>query len=121
LARLKLRGRILSRAQTELEGRLIHTAVLESDFRETGAVRSDTEDMINLTLVVRGVEVAVILVEQPDQKFKVSFRSRSSVSCSRLAERFGGGGHHAAAGAMVPGPFEAARQAVLDAARAAMQ
>lgn len=121
LARLQLRGRILARAQTELDGRLIHTSVQQRDFEETGALASDTEDTINLTLVVRGVEVAVILVEQPGNKFKVSFRSRSSVSCSKLAEQFGGGGHHAAAGATVPGPLDEARSRVLDAVRNAMR
>jgi phosphoesterase RecJ-like protein len=42
----------------------------------------------------------------------VSFRSRSSVDCSALAGRFGGGGHKAAAGAILPGPFEAAYERV---------
>jgi phosphoesterase RecJ-like protein len=121
LARLQLRGRILARAQSELGGRLIHTAVLENDFSATGALRSDTEDMINLTLTVEGTEVAVILVEQPDGKFKVSFRSRSQVDCSKLAEYFHGGGHKAAAGATVEGPFEEAQRKVLDAVRAAMR
>ncbi len=121
LARLKLRGRILARAETELEGRLVHTAVVEEDFRATGALRSDTEDMINLTLAVRGVEVGVIFVQQSDGDFKVSFRSRSTVDCSRLAELFRGGGHRAAAGATVNGPLETAQRAVLDAVRNAMQ
>lgn len=121
LARLQLRGRILARAQSELDGRLIHTAVLDDDFSATGALRSDTEDMINLTLGVKGTEVAVILVAQGDGKFKVSFRSRSAVDCSKLAEHFKGGGHKAAAGATVDGPFEQAQSKVLDAVRAAMR
>lgn len=121
LARLLLRGRILARAQVELDGRLIHTGVLEEDFQATGALRSDTEDMINLTLMVQGTEVAVILVALSDGRFKVSFRSRSAVDCSRLAEHFGGGGHKAAAGATIEGPFDMAQRKVLDAVRAAMR
>lgn len=121
LARLKLRGRILARTTAELDGRLVYTWVVEQDFQETGALRSDTEDMINQTLVVKGVEVGVIFVEQPDGSFKVSFRSRSNVQCNVLAERFGGGGHKAAAGATAPGPLASARSAVLDVVRAAMQ
>jgi phosphoesterase RecJ-like protein len=104
-----------------LEGRLIHTNVLRADFTETGAVASDTEDVINMTLEVGGTQVAVILVEQPAGGFKVSFRSRSDVDCSKLAERFGGGGHKAAAGAFVPGAFPEAQAKVLDAVRAAMR
>ncbi|HEV7224776.1 MAG TPA: DHH family phosphoesterase [Pirellulales bacterium] len=121
LARLQLVGRTLARAQSELGGRLVHTSVFQSDFEATGALPSDTEDVVNMTLTVAGTQVAVILVEQPDGKFKVSFRSRSAVDCSRLAEVFAGGGHKAAAGAMVAGPYEAAQQKVLDAVRSAMR
>lgn len=120
LARLKLIGRILSRATSELEGRLIHTAVLREDFEATGAVPSDTEDIINMTLTVAGTQAAVILVEQNTGKFKVSLRSRGAMDCSRVAEQFGGGGHRAAAGATIDGPFESAQSKVLDAVRGAM-
>ncbi|HVA49052.1 MAG TPA: DHHA1 domain-containing protein [Pirellulales bacterium] len=121
LARLQLIGRTLARAQSEMVGRLIHTTVFQDDFKATAALPSDTEDVVNLTLTVAGTEVAVIFVEQPNGKFKISFRSRSSFDCSRLAEQFDGGGHKAAAGAMVDGPFDAAQRRVLDAVRAAMR
>lgn len=121
LARLQLIGRILTRAKTELAGRLIHTAVLKEDFEATGAIPSDTEDVINMTLEVAGTQVAVILVEQPAGGFKISFRSRSQVDCAKLAETFGGGGHKAAAGAFVEGSFDQAQAQVLDAVRAAMR
>lgn len=125
LARVQLRGRILARAKTDLGGRLVYTAALAADFAATGALATDTEDVINLTLAVEGVEVAVIFVAvdagKVGDKFKLSFRSRTpTVDCSQLAERFGGGGHKAAAGASFDGPIEAAQQAVLAAVRAAM-
>lgn len=122
LARLNLRGRILARAQAELGGRLIHTVVLREDFEATGALPSDTEDAINLTLGVAGTQVAVILVEQASGGFKISFRSRTpQIDCNRLAQLFAGGGHKAAAGAFINEPFAVAQHQVLEAARAAMQ
>jgi phosphoesterase RecJ-like protein len=122
LARLKLRGRILARTQAELDGRLIHTACLKDDFAATGALASDTEDIINLTLAVAGTQVAVILVEQETGGFKISFRSRTpQVDCSKLAETFGGGGHKAAAGAFVKDALPEAQRKVLDVVRAAMR
>jgi bifunctional oligoribonuclease and PAP phosphatase NrnA len=120
LARLRLVGRTLSRAKTELDGRLIHTYIANEDFRETGALPSDSEDIINLTLAVGGAEAAVILVEQPEGGFKVSLRSRCQVDCAALAEKFGGGGHKKAAGLSIGGPLESAQTKVLDAVRAAM-
>ena len=91
----------LAHTQTELGGRLIYTWLSQSDFAACGAVPSDSEDIINMTLAVGGTEVAVILVEQPSGGFKVSLRSRCQVDCSAIAERFGGGGHKKAAGAFV--------------------
>jgi phosphoesterase RecJ-like protein len=120
-ARLQLIGRTLARSQTELGGRLIYTWIGQDDFKTTGALASDSEDIINMTLSVDGTEMAVILVEQPDGSYKISFRSRCQVDCSAIAERFGGGGHKKAAGASLPGPLESARQKILDAVRAALQ
>ncbi len=121
LARVQLRGRILARTLTELGGRLVFTSVTRDDFNATGALPADTEDVVNMTLVVSGTEAAVIFVEQPDHKVKVSFRSRAGLDCSRLAEQFGGGGHKAAAGAFCDGPLDACMKRVLDAVRAAMR
>jgi phosphoesterase RecJ-like protein len=121
LARVKLRGRILSRTETELKGRLAHTACLCEDFDAAGALASDTEDVINETLTIAGVEVAVILVEQETGGFKLSFRSRCDLDCSQVAAQFGGGGHKAAAGAFIDERFETAQRKVLDAVIAAMQ
>ncbi len=126
LARIKLIGRTLARTQTELDGRLVCTCVRREDFDATGALAQDTEDVVNLTLQVAGTEVAVIFVELAAGGVKVSFRSRVSASgaqvdCSRLAEKFGGGGHKAAAGATIQETCDEAQRRVLDAVRAAMR
>lgn len=118
--RLLLIGRALARAQLDQGGRLIYTWLTQADFTAAGAVPSDSEDIINMTLSVRGTEAAVILVEQPTGGFKVSWRSRCDLDCSAIAERFGGGGHKKAAGAFVNEPLESTRQKVLDCVRAAM-
>jgi bifunctional oligoribonuclease and PAP phosphatase NrnA len=120
LARVQLIGRTLARSRTELGGRLIHTWIERCDFEATGALASDTEDIVNMTLTVAGTEVAVILVEQAGGQFKLSLRSRSEVDCAKLAETFQGGGHKKAAGATLDGPLDAARARVLEVVRAAM-
>ena len=121
LGRMRLRGLILSRIETELDGRLAYTHVLKEDFTATGSLPSDTEDAINLALAIGGTQFAVIFVEQQSGGFKISFRSRCGVDCSQLAERYGGGGHKAAAGAFVKGSLAEVRPLVLDAVRTAMK
>lgn len=121
LGRINLRGVVLARVETELAGRLAHMHVLKEDFSKTKSLPSDTEDVINSALGIAGTQVAVIFVEQQSGGFKISFRSRSAVDCSKLAEKYGGGGHKAAAGAFVNGPLAEVRSLVLDAVRAAME
>jgi phosphoesterase RecJ-like protein len=121
ISRVKLRGVILSRIENELDGRLAYTYVLKEDFTRLGALPSDTEDVVNNLLGIAGTEVAVIFVEQQTGGFKISFRSRSKVDCSKLSQTFKGGGHKAAAGAFVEGDLKTVQHQVLDAVRAAMR
>lgn len=121
VGRVRLRGRILSRTVDELNGQLVYTHVLREDFPETGALPSDTEDAINLTLAIAGTKVAVIFVEQLDGGFKLSFRSRCPVDCNVLAKQFNGGGHKAAAGAFLHGTLVEVQAEVLPVVRQAMK
>jgi len=120
VGRVRLRGRILSRVQTEMNGQLIHTFVRKEDFTESGALPSDTEDAINLALAIEGTKVAFIMIEQLRGGFKISFRSRCHVDCNELARLFGGGGHRAAAGAFVEAEFGELQNRVLQAMRTAL-
>ncbi len=108
IGRLHLVGRTLAGARVSHGGSVITSVVRLADIRDAGALPSDTEDLVNLTLAVKGTALAVILIEQPDGRVKVSFRSRSHVDASALAATFGGGGHRAAAGTILPGPFDEA-------------
>ncbi len=121
LGRLHLRGRILDHVKADCGDRMLWTYVTAADFRECGAQRTDTEDVINMLLTVKGVEAAVLFVELEPEVTKVSLRSRSEFNVNEVAALFGGGGHRQAAGVTFPGPRLEAQQAVLDAMRAAMK
>lgn len=120
IGRVRLRGTILSRTADEFDGALVYTHVLKEDFENAGALPGDTEDAINLTLAIAGTKAAVIFVEQLKGGFKISFRSRCGMDCSKLASSFGGGGHRAAAGAYVEGKLSDVKPKVLEAVRAEM-
>ncbi len=132
LARIRLIGQALGRAQLDGNGRVIYSWLDREDFEHTGALPSDTEDIINLLLAVEGVEVAVLFIEQPSKAVKVSLRSRNKLNCAAVASLFGGGGHHNAAGILFSYPWALAvppdmeprrwlRSLVLDAVRQAME
>ena len=115
LGRLRLIGRILAKAEASLDGLVMCTWVTLDDLKQAEALPSDTEDVVNMLLQVNGSKIAVLFSELKTNCFKVSFRSRCEVDCSRLAALFGGGGHKQASGATLDMPFDAAKQSVLDA------
>lgn len=121
LGRIRLRGAVLSRMEIELDGRFAHTFIVRDDYERTGALPSDTEDLVNHALEIRGTEFAVILIEQPAGGFKISFRSRCEVACNEVAAEFNGGGHRAAAGAFVKGPLETVQPLILSHVRQALR
>jgi phosphoesterase RecJ-like protein len=65
LGRLKLMGLALDRLRTDCDGKIAYTEVLRTDYAATGAVPSDTEDLVNYTRSLIGVEVGLFFMEQP--------------------------------------------------------
>ena len=112
-SRTKLIGCALSKAERFFDGAGIFTSLLLTDFEASGAIPSESEDIINITLQVAETKAAVIMVEQKTGGFKLSFRSRCELDCSLLAARFGGGGHKKAAGAFIDLPYEQAKEKIL--------
>ncbi|WP_437224891.1 DHH family phosphoesterase [Planctomicrobium sp. SH661] len=121
LARLKLHSVVLGRVALSCGSRVAHTIVTRQDFIDTGALPTDTEELVNECLTIEGTEAAFILVEQPDGRVKGSLRSRSRVSVAAVAEQFGGGGHRQAAGVMLPGPILSAQQTLIEAFETQLQ
>ena len=121
LGRVRLIGRTLSKTESYVDGQFLLTWILLDDFETAGAISSDSEDIINMLLQVRGSKMAVLISELKDKTFKISFRSRCSVDCSVLAAQFGGGGHKKAAGASLNPPFEHVKQAMIDAVTKGLQ
>ena len=121
LARLLLRGRILSTVERHLDGRLVIGGALRSDYESIGAEPTDTEDVVNMFLTVAGTDVAVLMLELSDGSIKTSLRSQGETDVRIVAEQFGGGGHRAAAGVRLAGPMEDAKRQILDALRKVMR
>ncbi len=97
------------------------TEIRRDDYAATGAVPQDSENLVNYTRSLQGVEVGLFFMEQPRGGVKVSFRARSRVDVAKVAERFGGGGHRLASGAILESALEEARRRVLAAVHEALQ
>ena len=120
LGRLKMLGETLASLRTDLGGRIAYAVVTRDDFERTGAIPQDTEDLVDYTVSVDGVEVGLLFIEQARGGIKMSARSRKGLDCARLLAQFGGGGHKAAAGATLPDPLSEQLPKVLEAVREAL-
>lgn len=120
LGRLKLRGLVLYRLTTAHGGKTAYSEIHRGDYADTGAVPQDSEDLVNYTLSIVGVEAGLLFMEQPRGGVKVSFRSQARVDVAQLAQQFGGGGHRLASGATVDAPLDVVRSRVLAAVGAAL-
>lgn len=118
--RLRLMGETLAGLKTDAGGRVAYATVTRESLARTGAIPQDTEDLVDFTVSLVGVEVGMLFLEQARGGVKLSIRSRNGLDCSRLAGQFGGGGHRAAAGAMLPDPIEESAERVLKAVREAL-
>ena len=107
-------------AQMDRDDGLVWATLTLEDRRRVGYPGSDDADLVNVLTTIEGAQAVVLFVEQPKEQVKISWRSKPGLDVSRLASQFGGGGHAAAAGAMIDGGLDDVRRRVLDATRKAL-
>lgn len=106
--RIRFLGLGLTKAERFFGGKLIVSAISAAELAEKQIPLSVTAGS-GLVSTLRGAAGALaaitLLEEKPGQPLKLSARSRDGEICdvARLAAQFGGGGHQAAAGALIPG------------------
>lgn len=98
LSRLRFTAKALDSVELKLEGKLGFVTVTRQLLNETGAKKEDTDGIVNTVRKLATVEVAVMLREE-ETGIKVSFRSKTYVNVSDIAQKHGGGGHIRASGA----------------------
>jgi phosphoesterase RecJ-like protein len=115
LGRVRITGALLS-GMTLHHGDRVAILSLDDDLlKHAGATVDDTEGLVNLPLAAREVVAVALLKRQSDRVFRVSLRSKGAVDVRRVAGRWGGGGHHNAAGCTVEGAEADVRAALIEA------
>ena len=90
-------------SRIERQGEMVWTTLTMADRVSVGYPGRDDADLINLLSTIEGSSVHLIFVEQPNEKIKISWRCMPGYDVAKVAGLYGGGGHHAAAGAEVVG------------------
>lgn len=115
-AKMRLLGAALSNLHRE--GPLAWIWVTQEQMIRLGAREEDCEGLVNYALSIDDVHVAIFFRELPDQRFRVSLRSKGEVNVSTVAESFGGGGHKCASGCSIDGPLAVAVSRIVERLRA---
>ena len=110
---VKYWGAGLSKIQKD--GQVAWTTLTEVDRNATGYRGRDDADLVNLLSSINEVSVIITFIEQNAEEVKVSWRAKRGYDVSKLAEKFGGGGHIAAAGANIDGAMDEVTKSVLEA------
>lgn len=113
----RLLGRALQRIEVFQEYDFAYSYIKQSDLAETGAILSETEDLIDHLRAVRGTSVVALFKELDDGKVRVSLRSRDGIEVGPIARVLGGGGHALAAGYTSDRGIESSLDELLDALR----
>ncbi len=105
LSRLRLLAKSYETIEMCCEGEAVFAEVTKEMMEITGAIKDDTDTIVNSIRAIARVEVAVMLRED-DEGIKVSLRSKNYADVSKIAVKYGGGGHIRAAGATIKDEFD---------------
>jgi phosphoesterase RecJ-like protein len=110
---LILQKAVISSLELASDGRVALQTLSKDDLSASGASYEDAEDLVNIPLQDRRVEVSVLFKENLEGKLRCSLRSKGGINVARIAQSFGGGGHKTAAGFTCRSPLARAKDDVL--------
>ena len=115
--KLKLQSLAVGKTQLYEYGRVGISFITQEEMRSCGASGEDSEGIIDSIRDIDTVEIAALLRESDDGLIRVSLRGKSSADVSKIATRFGGGGHRLAAGCTMQPPIDQAYNQILECAK----
>lgn len=97
-------------SKIQLKDGLVWTTLSLKERHNAGYPDRDDADLVKILSAIEGAKVAVIITEQEAGYLKISWRLCGSqdtiIDVSEIAQKYGGGGHKAAAGADVKGDMD---------------
>ncbi|HNQ74202.1 MAG TPA: bifunctional oligoribonuclease/PAP phosphatase NrnA [Verrucomicrobiota bacterium] len=121
LARVRLLKHVYNKFKLTHNDRIAYFWLKKADLARTGAGSSDTEGLIDHIRAIEPVVVACVFEEIEPETIRISLRSKCrSVNVNDICRQFGGGGHGAAAGAMIAGRPMTIQRRVIGAIRKAI-
>jgi phosphoesterase RecJ-like protein len=112
--RLQLLGKALTNLVKVEPLNAVYITLSQEELTQCDFKKGDTEGFVNYGLSLDGIILAIILIENTQEKIiKMSFRSKGKFNVNEFARKhFNGGGHHNAAGGVSHENLEVTTQKV---------
>ena len=94
--------------------RIVWTTLSLDDRKDAGYNGNDDADLNAILSSIIDCDITILFVEQNNGHVKVSWRGKSGINVSDLAQSLGGGGHPAASGADIEGDLEEVQRKVIE-------
>lgn len=119
--KIRLLAEVLRTLNVDESGGIASLRITADMYERSGANPEDSEGFINYARDLAGVRAAVLFEELADHSgVRVSLRSRDGrIDVDKIAGKYGGGGHPAAAGAVIKGQPQLIEGKVIDDVREA--
>lgn len=93
----KEQNALLAHALNSLEysedGKIAIMKIEKDDFEKTNTDINDTLGIVDYAINTQGVEIGIIFINQNDNTYHVSLRSKNNINVGMIAQKMGGGGH----------------------------
>ena len=101
--KIELLGHVLATARRDETGQVAWMWQTIAMQEQSKASEEDADGFVNYPLAVGEVEATALFKETSPGVYRTSLRSKGDVNVAKMAEQFGGGGHHNAAGCTLKG------------------
>jgi phosphoesterase RecJ-like protein len=99
-------GHVLTRVSAHYDGRLLVSSETYEETQRLGLEGRDSDNLYQLLQSVKGIEAIMIVRQESPDRCTVGLRSRDAVDVSRIAKKYGGGGHKNASGLSIDGVID---------------
>ncbi len=110
---LDLERRVLENMEYHFNDKCVFLSVTTEMQQATGCFGTELEGIALISRSVEGIDIGITAKQIKDDEFKVSIRTFEKINAAEIAKELGGGGHKAAAAAIVSGNIDEVKSKVL--------
>lgn len=114
LKKLKLLGRAINSLELYYDNQVGLMKITKDDIKTLSIRDGDFEGIINYCLNAENIEVAILVKEISENRYKVGLRSKAYIDVASIASEFNGGGHVRASGFTADGDLDRVKIMVVD-------